>query len=145
VKSNLDSLLATRGVIVAREVEIRRGEGAGAGERTDIHVTAVIPGMEAESRDTVRVIIETKGCWNRELQTAMKDQLVGRYLRDNECRHGVYLVGWYLCDQWTDDAGQRAATPDWSLADARQFFEEQADEMPSDVSIKAVVLDARLR
>jgi hypothetical protein len=145
VKSNLETLLATRAVVVAREVEIRRGEGSGIGERTDIHVTAVVPGMRPNTTDTVRVIIETKGCWNAELKSAMKDQLVDRYLQDNDCRHGIYLVGWYSCDQWTDGLNQKRATPDWSLDDARRVFEDQAKEMPADVEIRAFVLDARLR
>lgn len=92
IKGNLGTQIQSRGVVVAREVEIRRGEGSGIGERTDIHVTAVVPGLDAVSTEIIRVIIETKGCWNPELKTAMHMQLVDRYLKDNQCRHGIYLV-----------------------------------------------------
>ena len=43
---------------------------------------------------------EVKGCWNRELKHAMKTQLVDRYLKDNQCQHGLYLIGWFNCEQW---------------------------------------------
>lgn len=83
-KRYLDRELHARGVIVNREVRIHRGE------RTDIHVDAVVNG-EGRDLDTVTVIIEVKGCWNPELLSATKDQLVGKYLVDNRCRHGIYL------------------------------------------------------
>jgi len=66
-----------------REVQIRRGEGTigakGAGERTDLHVTGTVAGSADGEFDAVRVIVEVKGCWNGELQTAMRTQLVDRY------------------------------------------------------------------
>lgn len=147
IKSNLETELQSRGVVVAREVEIRRGEGSGTGERTDIHVTAVVPGLDTGSTDTVRVIIEVKGCWNPELQTAMQAQLVDRYLKDNQCQHGIYLVGWYLCDQWDDSHRQKIETLKlhWSIDDANAFFTTRADGMPTDVMVKAKVIDTRLR
>jgi len=131
---------------VAREVEIRRGEGSGTGEETDIHVTAVIPGLTEGSYEQVRVIIEAKGCWNQKLKTSMKDQLVDRYLKDNECYHGIYLVGWYICDQWDKDDRRKTKTPKWSLQEARQFFEKQADNLSaSGNNIRAVVINTSLR
>lgn len=39
--------------------------------------------------DTVSAIIGVNGCWNRELFTAMKEQLVERYLKDNHCQYGL--------------------------------------------------------
>jgi hypothetical protein len=145
LKASLEAELAARSIVVAREVEIRRGEGQGKGERTDIHVTAIIPSVEEQSSGRAMVIIETKGCWNPELLTAMRGQLVDRYLKDNQCRHGIYLVGWYMCDQWDDDQGQKRSTPDWCIEEAREFFDAQAKEMPPDVAIEGTVIDARLR
>ena len=130
---------------LTRQRILRAAEGSGIGERTDIQVTAVVPGLRPNTTDTVRAIIEAKGCWNTGLRSAMKDQLVDRYLQDNDCRHGIYLVGWYRCDQWNGRLGQKSATPGWSLDDARRFFEDQAQEMPADIKIRAFVLDARLR
>jgi len=33
----------------------------------------------------------------------MQSQLVERYLADNQCQHGLYLVGYYYCDSWDDE------------------------------------------
>jgi hypothetical protein len=140
IKRNIEPELQERGIVVAREVEIRRGE------KTDIHVTAIVPGLAVETYDQVRVIIEVKGCWHRELKEAMKTQLVDRYLKDNNCNHGIYLVGWYVCDKWDEDDQRKANTPKLPLHEARQFFDEQAQELSSNVlTIRAVVLNTALR
>src|SRR5262249_23587127 len=44
VARHLDEDLRGRGIIVNREVQIRKGIGARTGQRTDIHVDAVVPG-----------------------------------------------------------------------------------------------------
>jgi len=87
--------LRTRGVILNREVETRRSWAPDTGERTDIHVDAVSSSDRAYAR--VKVIVETKGCWNAELDTAIETQLCDRYLKENDCNHGLYLMGWYDC------------------------------------------------
>ena len=146
IKRNLELEMRGRGIVVAREVELRRGEGSGTGERSDIHVTAVVPGLAENRYDQVRVIVEAKGCWNRDLQTAMETQLVNRYLNDNECDHGIYLVGWYVCNQWEKGDRRRTDTPDWSFQEAIKFFEEQAAKLSaSGPTIRAAVLNTALR
>lgn len=62
VKRHLHGDLEGRGVVVNREVVIRKGEGPGRGERTDVHVDAVVQDSRAGEHDTVTVIIEAKGC-----------------------------------------------------------------------------------
>lgn len=146
VKRNLETELQTRGVVMAREPEIRRGEGSGRGELTDIHVTALVPGLTEGSFDQARVIIEVKGCWHGELKTAMKTQLVDRYLKDNQCQHGIYLVGWYICDQWDNADYRKTDTPKWSLEEARVFFQRQAEDLSKGgLSIQSVVVNTALR
>ncbi|HEX7318554.1 MAG TPA: hypothetical protein VF297_31895 [Pyrinomonadaceae bacterium] len=146
VKRHLEEDLKARGVIVNREVEIRRGTGAGDGERTDIHVHALIPAPRLEVYDAVRVIIETKGCWHRELLTAMETQLAGRYLRDNSCQHGLYLVGWFACDRWSDGDRRKTQISQLSREEVRGQLERQASELSRDgVHIKAFVLNTALR
>ena len=146
VKRNLAPELKTQGIVVAREVEIRRGTGSGTGQSTDIHVTAIVPGIASDTFDQVRVIIETKGCWHAELQNAMKTQLVDRYLEDNQCRHGIYLVGWFNCDHWADEDDRKNKPPKWSIQEARDFFTDQAEELSTpELSIKAVVINTTLR
>ena len=51
-----------------------------------------------------RVIVEAKGCWNKDLKTAMRDQLRDRYLKENQCSHGLYVVG--LVSQSALDEGK---------------------------------------
>lgn len=86
--------LSKRGIIIGREVQTRKGQ------RTDIYVDAVARGDLNSRVQTVTVVIEVKGCWNAEVKTAVDSQLVGGYLRPNGLTHGIYLVGWFVCDAW---------------------------------------------
>lgn len=148
VKRHLDEDLRQRGIIINREVEIRRGIGAGTGERTDIHVDAVIRPPHGEVYDTVTVIIEVKGCWHKELETAMKTQLFEHYLKDNRCRHGLYFVGWFYCNHWDDGDYRKKQTQKYNLNidEAKRKFDTQAQELSQQgVIIKALVLNTALR
>ena len=140
VVRSLRRRLEAHGVIALREVEIRRGRAGIPGERTDIHVTGVVQSGDG-TFESVRVIIESKGCWHSELLTAMETQLVDRYLHENECQHGLYLVGWFNCDQWDADDHRRSRAPAWSVDHAREHFEGQAHALSNvDRSIRSVVL-----
>jgi hypothetical protein len=138
VARHLESDLKNRGVVVNREVQIRRGQ------ETDIHIVAIAEKRDG-SIDQVRVITEVKGCWNPEVKSAMQAQLRDRYLRENQCGHGLYLVAWFLCDKWRDES-RKKKTPQWTLEEAQRFFEHQASDlsMPGEI-LRAVVLDTRLR
>ncbi|HEU5101871.1 MAG TPA: hypothetical protein VFU22_22775 [Roseiflexaceae bacterium] len=85
-------------MVINREVVIRRGTGKGDDQRTDVHVNAVTRDR-LKPYDVITLIIEVKSCWHPEGLTAMETQLIQRYLKDNACRHGLYLVGWYYCRQ----------------------------------------------
>ncbi|MFL5357427.1 NACHT domain-containing protein [Archangium sp.] len=145
IKRHLMQDLSGRRIVVNREVEIRPTEPLRAGQRTDLLVQAIAPG--AEGRDeAISVIIEVKGCWNAELWTAMREQLVGRYLAENACQHGIYLVGWYACTHWDETRAHpsegRVSTQDR----ARQLLEEQARELSQgNVRVRSFVLDAAFR
>lgn len=148
IKSHLEEDLKQRGVIAKREVEIRRRHGdegvAALGERLDLQVDALVRLANREIYDCVSVIIEVKGCWNKYLDTAMQTQLVGRYLKDNSCQHGLYLVGWFNCKQW--DRKDSRKPPKLSIEDARQRFETQAVGLSEQgIKVKAVVLNTSLR
>jgi len=146
VKRHLEVDLKQRGIIANREVEIRRGEGSGKGERTDIHVDAVVRGSNGKNHDSVSVIIEVKGCWNSELDSAMETQLVDRYLKDNRCQHGLYLVGWFNCDQWDVEDYRKKRGPKCSIGEARNQFDIQAAELSQQgMRIKAFVINTALR
>jgi hypothetical protein len=144
VKQHLEDDLRSRGVVLNREVQIRRNRGKTKGERTDIHVDAVVPGTSADQMDIVTVIIEVKGCWNSQLWISMSDQLANRYLAETRVRHGLYLVGWFNCPQWCSKDSGRA--PKCTLREAQARLDKQANELSQGrLVLKAVVLDASLR
>ena len=145
VKRHLESDLKGRGIVALREVEIRRGEGDGKGERTDIHVTGIVHGLESGKFDQVRVIIEVKGSWHAEVDTAMQTQLVDRYLKDNECQHGIYLVGFFHCPQWDKNDGRYKSSRKELVEQYISRFESQASAINTPPTIQPFVLDCSLR
>jgi predicted NACHT family NTPase len=146
VKRFLDKDLKSRGVVVNREVELRRNYGGSAGERTDIHVDAVLMKPNGELYDSITVIIEVKGCWHGELNIAMETQLADRYLRDNACQFGLYLVGWFNCSQWNAKDSRKNKAPRISINEAREQFNAQAEGLSlSGNAVRACVLNAALR
>ena len=146
VKRFLDRDLKSRGIIVNREVEIRRSYGGNPGERTDIHVDAVIKSPNRKTYDSITVIIEVKGCWHSEVKTAMRTQLLERYLADNSSPYGLYLVGWFQCPQWDSKDSRKGKVPKMRLDEAREYFNAQAIELASSSHVvRAFVLNTALR
>ncbi len=139
IKIHLDDDLKGRGIVVNREVRIHRGQ------RTDIHVDAVIGGNNTGPLDIITVIIEVKGSWNPDLAHAMKSQLVEGYLKDNHCQQGIYVVGWFESQLWDDEDWRKARTPKLTIAEARVQFDAQASELSKgSIHVKALILDATL-
>jgi len=146
VKNHFDDDLRSRGIILGREVQIRRRAGEKAGEEPDIYVEAVRRNGQGEAFDFVSAVIEVKGCWHEELNTAMKAQLAERYLKDSQCRHGLYVVGWFNCNSWDQNDARRGRAPDWTVAEARQHFDSQASNLShDDLLIRAFLIDVGLR
>jgi hypothetical protein len=145
VARHLSEDLRGRGIIVNREVQIRRGIGDGTGQRTDIHVDAVMPGEPKRDVDRTYAIVEVKGNWNVELRSAMETQLRDRYLNENRCKEGVYLIAWFACPKWSDADSRRAKCPRVPLSEARESFSKQASEPSRDgYFIRSYVLDSSL-
>jgi hypothetical protein len=65
----------------------------------DIHVDATVPGRKRRTDERMSVIVEVRGNWHRELDSAMQTQLRDRYLKGNSYKNGIYLVGWFACDR----------------------------------------------
>ena len=115
------------------------------GQRTDLHVNAVVPDHD-QRYGVITVIIEVKGCWHRELNKAMETQLLGRYLKENICQHGIYLVGWFNCEMWDDKDPKKRRAPQRSIDEVQQRFEAQAKRLSRNVTqIKAFVMDTTYR
>ncbi len=142
VKRYLDADVRDRGIIVNREVEIRRGVGQVSGQRTDVHVDAVMRDRQGRL-DTLKAIIEVKGSWNDEIDSAMETQLRDRYLHENKCNHGLYLIGWFECQNWNSG---HAHIRGLDIAQARAKYEQQASTLSSsNAKLRAFVLDTALR
>lgn len=145
IKRHLETDLQGRGIIANREVEIRRGTGSASGERTDIHIDAVKRTSRSTELDIITVIIEVKGCWNKQLDHAMETQLKERYLQENNCQFGLYLVGWYFCQEWDDTDSRKSKCPKCNLQEAKQKFSEQAISLSDEqVTIRSFILDTAL-
>ncbi len=135
--------LKNRGVILAREVEIRPTASVSSGERTDIHVD--VAGDVQGRTQVFSVIVELKGCWNRGVHGDMTDQLARRYLRDNATQTGIFLVAWFQCAVW--------GTPDYRkrkcLSDRGTLLSSLNDEARTlrgeGFDIRPIVLDCSLR
>lgn len=147
VKRHLQEDLRRRGVVVNREVVIRRGEGEeGRGERTDIRLDALARGPRAEEYDPVTVIIEAKGNWYRKLYHEMEAQLAGRYLRDNRCKHGLYMVGWFNCPQWDEEDTRHKTAMRRDPADTLNRLKSKATELSQgELRVETLLINVALR
>jgi hypothetical protein len=133
VKVHLEDDLKGRGIVLGREVQIHRFD------RTDIHVTAVIKNDRSNVFETAKVIIELKGDWHPKLKTAMETQLVGRYLKDNDCRHGLYLVCWF------DRVRRGNSTNSKNRDGLQRLLTAQAKALSNgEQTIRALVLDCSI-
>jgi hypothetical protein len=129
-----------------REVEIRASMGGKSGEDVDILLTALVPDAQSGGFKKISAVIEVKGCWHPDLNSAMKSQLSDRYLTDSGIDDGIYLVGWFACPQWDRSDGRQGKTPNISIEEARRQLEEQAAGLSSRGKlIRAVVLNTALR
>ena len=75
----------------------------------------------------------------------METQLVDRYLVPSGYQHGLYLVGWFLCDKWDKSDYRKGKTPKWSFEETQEHFVNQVDALPrSGLDVRSFVLDVRL-
>lgn len=136
VARHLEDDLLENCILINREVETRKGQF------TDIHVDLIIneQGFQNLPSKRLSVIVEVKGCWHNELWDAMETQLVNKYLKENQCQHGIYLVGWFECKYWNNCKKFKRSS--LSIEEARHKLEEQANRFSKgDQKIKALVLD----
>ena len=134
-----------KGVIISREVEIRKtiSSDQHTGQNIDIRIDVL------NDHGRFSVIIEVKGCWNPGLNKNIETQLADRYLANNaDCNHGIYLVGWFLCNSW-DEKNKKDRMPSSfnfnSIEEAQNYFDEKAKELSDKKIIKAFIMDARIR
>ncbi|MEN6291333.1 MAG: hypothetical protein ABFD07_04860, partial [Methanobacterium sp.] len=137
VKLHLEDDIAQRGIIVNREVQIRSG-------RSDLHIVA-----QAEDSDEkykfLKVVIESKACYHQELNRAMETQLLNHYIKGTNYTHGLYLVPWFLCDEWDEKDRKKTNTPMLTVDQAQEKFDLLARNLSNnEIIIKAFVMDTTL-
>jgi hypothetical protein len=144
VKIFLKRALSDCGIVLNREVEIGRVPGAPVGSRTDIKIDAIRRGENGDAYDSIVAVIETKGCWNPELFTAIETQLRDDYLARLGAPLGIYLVGWFDKSKWDKKDGRKKRSPSIDLREARRILDEKAAKLSKGYTIRAVVLDCHV-
>jgi len=91
--------------------------------------------------DSISAVIETKGCWNPDLMTAIETQLHDDYLTRLGSPIGIYLVGWFDKGPWEPADPRRARAPDWTAADTQRHLDAEAARLTGRFLVGAVVLD----
>lgn len=134
IKIHLEKDVLKRKIIVNREVQINKKD------KTDIRIDAIL-----NNDKQLTVIIEVKGCWNNGLETSMENQLVQKYLKHSSCKHGIYLVVWFLCDKWDDGDYRKGSVKKFTLEKLKDMLCEQAEKLSSEnyINVKPFVLDVR--
>ena len=136
LEDHFKSDLKGRGIVVGREVRVQRIS------RIDLRIDAVAKNPGRAGYDTVQIFVEVKGCWHPEVKKAMKTQLLDRYLARGDCHHGIYLVGWFLCDAWTGENPGRTTVRFSRREELEQFLARQAKTLSGRTAqLYPVVLD----
>jgi hypothetical protein len=140
VERYLKQELVERNVFISRETQIRRGSF------TDIYIESRSIDSAGELGEPISVVIEVKGCWHDELKTAMKNQLRDRYLVENDIKFGIYLVGQFKCDAWSeqDDKNRYNKCKRMSREKLLAYLEAQASELSDGYDIRPFILDVRI-
>jgi hypothetical protein len=97
-----------RPIFIDREVQVKRPSEHGIGTRIDLTSSTM---SDTRSRETIRVIVEAKLVDNKEVNTAMREQLYTKYLDPLQLNHGLYLVFWVRPDQ-RPEHWSKSAHPD---------------------------------
>jgi hypothetical protein len=135
--------LEGRGVAVNREVMVFPRNAYGAGDRTDILLEATIREhpLVGPIGDKLVVVVEVKCAWNQEVPTALRDQLAVRYLPEAQTSVGIYLVGWYPPDQWTDEGDyRRRRVKDLTAEILSETLNPQALDVAAELSVRITPL-----
>jgi hypothetical protein len=140
----LEAELCAAAIFANREVEVSRAPGAPVGRRTDILVNAVRLRDNGERFDPITAVVEIKGCWNKELFTALEDQLFRDYMIPLRSQIGIYLVLWFDTDSWDQKDTRRRSVPKIAIEEAKAQLGRQASALPDDFFVRPVVLECRV-
>jgi len=142
LKSELEKDLGHHGISVVREDQIRQTAPSTKGQNVDLRATVPTANSQGVSSGIATVIIEVKGNWHRELETAMETQLVERYMADTRCQHGIYLVGWFDSAKWIKGDSRKAKAQKKDMESVRVKLHEQAERLSDGTRVvRSVILD----
>ncbi|MCF8412241.1 MAG: hypothetical protein K9G44_02410, partial [Melioribacteraceae bacterium] len=131
-----------KSIVVNAEVVIDRFNRTKKGKQVDLIVDAI-----SDKYEQISVIVEVKGSWNPKLHESMKTQLKERYLKERPYRFGLYLVGWYLCDEWQrfkENDNRFRQNKKKTIEVVIEEMERQAQSLSDkNCAIKSFVLDCR--
>ena len=133
--------LGSSGIFANREVEVTRVPGAPVGQRTDILINAVRRRSESERFDPLAAVVETKGCWNDELFTALEGQLFKNYMTPLRAQVGIYLVGWFETDKWDPEDNRRKRVRKLPICDVQAQLDQQAAALPQGFIVRPIILE----
>jgi hypothetical protein len=72
-------------------------------------------GENREADGAIVAVIETKGCWNAELFTAIETQLCNDYPRRLGAPLGIYWVGWFYKAKWDENDSRKKRDPSMNI------------------------------
>ncbi len=133
VTSELRRDLQAHGIVLNREVVVRPTD------RPDILVEATPFDAKSDQFRQIRVIIEVKRDFNAGIDHAMKTQLSERYLSDNGCHTGLYLVAWFNRNRQRGEKAQERLRAFRAKLEAQAKRESSAGKI-----LRAWVLDCSL-
>ncbi|NEP19663.1 MAG: hypothetical protein F6J97_22695 [Leptolyngbya sp. SIO4C1] len=84
------------------------------------------------------------------MTTSLKDQLFDRYLSEISCQDGIYLVGWFNSEKWSDKDYRKTNAERYTrafptLGEAKAYFDAEAAKLSQpNKRVKSFVLDVSL-
>jgi hypothetical protein len=133
------AVTADREVQVYRRKTSRNDDGAPGSE---VDVLTRIPASGSLSSDAIAIPIEVKRSSNPEGRTALRSQLVNRYMREIGTNFGVFVIAWMQAHQLV-----AKYKPIWKdIHSAKTELERQANELQisSSHTVGVLVLDVSL-
>lgn len=136
LKSYLKFYFEEYKIAINREVQLNRGLKEKEGARTDIWLDA----FSSDSSRHWKLCIEVKGSWNRTARTALKTQLIDKYMHNGGADAGIFLVGWFQSEHFKVSKAWK------SELSAKEHLESQVVEAQKQYPlVKAVVINCEYR
>jgi hypothetical protein len=138
---HLDRDLSGRMVLANREVKSRHRN------IKDLLVEVMVPSGTGGG-DRISVVCEVKGCWNRDLMTSQKNQLLKQYMQQEGYTHGIYIVAFFDGERWEPQNrnSRHSKNRRHTLESLTIELSKQAEQLSVDgKTIRAVVLDLNFK